>query len=124
MTPTLTKREVDIMAIIWRLGSATVGEIVEHLSDDLHYSTILTMCRTLESKGHIGHELKGRAFHYSAITQPEAAGDSALGRLVSKVFQGSREMLMARLVSGEDVTPEELRRMRYQLDERLKELDQ
>ena len=123
MTPALTKRELDIMAVIWSLGTATVSDIVERLPDDLHYSTILTLCRTLESKGHIAHTQDGRAFRYHALTQPEEAGDSALGRLVNKVFQGSREMLIARLVAAEDITPEELRRLRRKLDERLQELD-
>jgi BlaI family penicillinase repressor len=119
----LTRRELDVMAIVWELGSATVGEVVERLPDALHYSTVLTIFRTLEAKGHVRHERDGRAFRYHAVTRPEDAADGALSRLLDKVFQGSRELLVARLVSDERIAPEELRRMRKRLSERLKELE-
>jgi len=123
MRETLTRRELDVMAVVWELGSATVGEVVERLPDDLHYSTVLTIFRTLEAKGHVRHERDGKAFRYHPVTRPEDAGDRALQRLVDKVFQGSRELLVARLVSDEDIAPEELRRIRRRLTERLKELE-
>jgi BlaI family penicillinase repressor len=123
MREALTRRELDVMAVVWELGSATVGEVVERLPDDLHYSTVLTIFRTLEGKGHVRHEREGKAFRYFPVTRPEDAGDRALKRLVDKVFQGSREMLIARLVSDENIAPEELRRMRRRLTERLKELE-
>jgi BlaI family transcriptional regulator, penicillinase repressor len=123
MSVSLTRRELDVMAVVWELGSATVGEVVERLPDDLHYSTVLTIFRTLEAKRHVRHERDGKAFRYYPITRPEDAGDRALQRLVDKVFQGSRELLVARLVSDEDIAPEELRRIRRRLTERLKELE-
>lgn len=123
MPQALTRRELDVMAIVWELGSATVTDVVGRLPDDLHYSTVLTIFRTLEAKGHVRHERDGRAFRYFPVTQPEDAGDRALERLLAKVFQGSREMLVARLVSDESIAPEELRRIRRRLTARLKELD-
>jgi predicted transcriptional regulator len=124
MSAALTRRELDVMAVVWELGSATVGEVVDRLPDDLHYSTVLTVFRTLEAKGHVRHVRDGKAFRYHPVTRPEDAGDRALRRLVDTVFRGSREMLVARLVSDEGIAPEELRRMRRRLTARLKELGQ
>ncbi|MCZ6858244.1 MAG: BlaI/MecI/CopY family transcriptional regulator [Gemmatimonadetes bacterium] len=123
MSISLTKRELDVMSVVWQLGSATVGEVRDRLPDDLAYSTVLTIFRTLKTKGHVRYEQDGKAFRYHPLIKPDDAGDSALGRLLSKVYQGSREMLVTRLVSNEDVSPEELRSIRKMLDERLKEME-
>lgn len=112
------------MAVVWELGSATVGDVHERLPDDLAYSTVLTVLRTLETKGHVRHRQDGKAYRYFAVTRPEDAGDSALDRLVDKVFGGSRELLISRLVSGHGISPEELKRMRRLLDRRLREVDE
>ncbi|HEX9631888.1 MAG TPA: BlaI/MecI/CopY family transcriptional regulator [Gemmatimonadales bacterium] len=122
MSAALTRRELDVMAVVWELGSATVSDVVDRLPDDLHYSTVLTVFRTLEAKGHVRHVRDGKAFRYHPVTRPEDAGDRALRRLVDTVFRGSREMLVARLVSDEGIAPEELRRIRRRLTARLKEL--
>ncbi len=124
MSISLTKRELDVMSVVWQLGSATVGEVRDRLPDDLAYSTVLTIFRTLKTKGHVRYEQDGKAFRYHPLIKPDDAGDSALGRLLNKVYQGSREMLVTRLVSNEDVSPEELRNIRKMLDERLKEMEQ
>lgn len=124
MSVSLTKRELDVMSVVWELGSATVTEVRDRLPDDLAYSTVLTVFRTLESKGYVRHEQEGKAFRYHPLIAPDDAGDTALGRLLHKVYQGSRELLVTRLVSDENVSPEELRNIRRMLDERLKEIDQ
>ena len=119
----LTNRELDIMAILWRDGAGTVNEVWKGLDDDLAYSTVLTVLRTLESKGHVRHESEGKAYRYYPITQPEDAGGGALDRVLDKMYQGSRELLVTRLLADEEVSPEELRRIRELLDERLGELE-
>jgi len=124
MSISLTKRELDVMSVVWEMESATVGEVRDRLSDDLAYSTVLTIFRTLESKGFVRHEQEGKAFRYYPLIRADDAGDSALGRLLNKVYQGSRELLVTRLVSDENVSPDELRNIRKLLDERLKEMDQ
>jgi predicted transcriptional regulator len=118
----LTRRELDIMSVIWRLGDATVSEIRDELSDDLAYPTVQTMLRVLEGKRFVRHKLDGRAFRFYPLIGPDDAGDSALKRLVSKVYQGSRELL-SRLIADEDVSPEELRRMKKILQQRLDDAD-
>ncbi len=92
-------------------------------STDAAYSTVLTIFRTLEAKGFVRHEQDGKAFRYYPLIKPDDAGGTALSRILSKVYQGSRELLVARLVNDEDVSAEELRRIRKQLDERLKEIE-
>ncbi len=123
MSIRLTHRELDIMAVLWRHGSGTVNEVGDGLEDDLAYSTVLTMLRTLEGKGHVRHEAEGKAFRYYPITQPEDAGGGALDRVLDKIYQGSRELLVTRLLADEEVSSGELRRIRELLDERLEELE-
>ena len=119
----LTNRELDVMSIVWRLGSGTVNEVQDALGDRLAYTSVMTILKTLESKGHLRHELEGRAYRYYAQVEPAAAGAKTLNRLVDKVYQGSRAMLMAELLSDERVSPSELRRMRELLDKRLEEME-
>jgi len=123
VTTKLTNRELDIMAVLWRDGSGTVNQVWKGLEDDLAYSTVLTMLRTLEGKGHVRHEAEGKAYRYFPVTRPEDAGGHAIDRVLDKMYQGSRELLVTRLLADEEVSPDELRRIRELLDERLGELE-
>ena len=119
----LTPRELDVMAPLWRRGSATVSEVLADLGLDLAYTTILTVLRALEAKGAVRHQEEGKAYRYFPRIKPARIGDRSLSRLLEKVYQGSRELLITRLVADRDVSPEELRRLRKLLDQRLKEID-
>ena len=119
--PRLTDRELDVMSILWREGSGTVGEVRERLTDELAYTTVLWVLQTLEEKGHVRHEKEGRAYRYFPTLEQEEAGGSALSRIVDKVFHGSAAMLLAQLVSERKLPAEELERMRDLLDRRLAE---
>jgi predicted transcriptional regulator len=119
MDVAFTDRELDVMAVIWEFGPATVAEVQERLSDELAYTTVLTILRTLEEKGHVRHEEEGRAYRYHALVDRKAAGASALRRLVRKVFGGSPEMLLTQLVSERGLSSEQLERMRKLLEDRL-----
>ncbi len=121
MRITFTDRELDVMSVLWDLDSATVAEVREQLADDLAYTTVLTVLRTLEQKGYVGHTGEGRAHRYRPLVKREAAGRSALRRLVDKVFDGSPEMLLTNLVSDKNLRDEELRRLRRLLQGRLRE---
>ena len=116
-----TDRELDVMGVLWEQGPSTVSEVRESLTDDLAYTTVLTVLRVLEEKGHVGHEEEGRAHRYFPRVQRAEAGESALRRLTRQVFRGSPEMLLTHLVSDRQLTEADLRRMRELLDERLKE---
>lgn len=116
-----TERELDVMAVLWETGGATVAEVQAQLSDELAYTTVLTVLRTLEEKGHVGHEEEGRAYRYVPNVGRAEAGQSALERLVGKVFAGSPELLLTHLVAQRGLTADQLERMRQLLDERLEE---
>lgn len=118
--PGFTGRELDVMSILWKAGSGTVGEVREGLADDLAYTTVLWVLQTLEEKGHVRHEKEGRAYRYYPLVAQEEAGGSALSRIVDKVFHGSAEMLLAQLVEERDLSAPELERMRDLLESRLK----
>jgi predicted transcriptional regulator len=119
----LTKRELDLMSVLWERGSATVTEVLEHLPDDIAYSTVMTIMRTLEAKRHVRHEQEGKAFRFYPLTEPDEAADTALTRIVNKVFHGSRELVINRLVADENVSAEEIRRIKENLERRLEELE-
>ena len=121
MEVTFTEREMDVMAVLWEEGSATVAEVRDRLADDLAYTTVLTVLRTLEEKGHVGHVEEGKAHRYHPLVARAHAGESLLRRMTRKLFQGSPELLLTQLVSDRELTDEELRRMRALLDERLKQ---
>ena len=116
-----TDRELDVMSVLWDAGSATVAQVRERLSDDLAYTTVLTVLRTLEQKGYVRHTGEGRAHRYRPLVKRAAAGRSALRRLVDKVFDGSPELLLTQLVSDRNLGDEELRRLRKLLADRLRE---
>lgn len=116
---TFTDRELDVMAVLWEQGSGTVAEVQERLSDELAYTTVLTVLRILESKGYVGHEEEGRAHRYYPLVAREAAGESALRRMLRKLFRGSPELLVTQLVADRGLSDAELRRLRALLDERL-----
>lgn len=121
MEISFTDRELDVMGVLWDRGSATVAEVRDALPDELAYTTVLTVLRTLEEKGYVDHVGEGKAHRYRPLVARYKAGRSALTRLVRKVFRGSPEMLLTQLVSDRKLTQEELKRMRELLDERLGE---
>ncbi|MEX2530685.1 MAG: BlaI/MecI/CopY family transcriptional regulator [Gemmatimonadota bacterium] len=114
---TFTERELDVMSALWRAGSGTVTEVREALGDDAGYTTVLKILQILEEKGHVRHETEGRAYRYFPTVAPEEAGRSALGRIVNKIFHGSTELALARLVEERRISPEEIARMRQILDD-------
>jgi len=107
-----TDRETDVMQVLWDQGPSIVAEVRACLHDDLAYTTVLTILRTLEAKGYVGHEEEGRGHRYFATVQQQAAQESALRRLTGKLFKGSAELLFMHLVSDENLSTEQLQRMR------------
>jgi len=114
--PAFSDRELDVMSVLWRRGSGTVSEVRDELSDELGYTSVLKVLQILEEKGAVRHETEGRAYRYVPVVEPGEAGGHALRRIVSKIFHGSAEMVLARLVSERRLSQEELRRMRELLD--------
>jgi BlaI family penicillinase repressor len=109
----LTQRELDIMSVLWDLGEATVTEVRDRVDPDLAYTSISSMIRTLEIKGYVSHRRgQGKTHVYFPAIEPEAAGKSALGRVLDKIYGGSPIKLLAHLVDQRRLSDKELARMR------------
>jgi predicted transcriptional regulator len=109
----LTKREMDIMSVLWELGEATVNEVRDRVDPNLAYTGISSMIRTLETKGYVSHRRgEGKTHIYFPVIEREAAGESALGRVLDKIYGGSPIKLLAHLVDQHRLSDKELARMR------------
>lgn len=115
----LGDRELDVMAVLWQLGSGTVAEVRDRLPAELAYTTVLTILRNLETKGFIAHEAEGKAHRYFPRVAEQAARRSALARLVDKLFRGSPEELLAQLVEDHDLSRRDLDRLSRSLPAQL-----
>ncbi|MFN8650783.1 MAG: BlaI/MecI/CopY family transcriptional regulator [Gemmatimonadales bacterium] len=121
MAVELTERELDVMEVLWREGSGTVGEVRRKLKDPLAYTTVLTVLRTLEAKEIVRHEGEGKAYRYLPRVRREDVVHGAVRRLVRRLFRGSPEMLVTHLMNDHKVSAEELRRLKALVNARLEE---
>ena len=110
---TLSRRERQIMDILYRRGRATAAEVNEDLSGEPHYSTVRTQLRVLEEKGHVRHAEEGLRYVYMPAVPRRAARKSALKHLVDTFFDGSAEKVVAAVLGreGARLTDEELDRI-------------
>jgi BlaI family penicillinase repressor len=109
----LTQRELDIMSVLWDLGEATVTQVRDRVDPDLAYTSISSMIRTLEIKGYVSHRRgEGKTHVYFPVIDAETAGESALGRVLDKVYGGSPIKLLAHLMQQHRLSAKELARMR------------
>ncbi|HET9439028.1 MAG TPA: BlaI/MecI/CopY family transcriptional regulator [Longimicrobiales bacterium] len=114
----LTPRELDIMSVLWELGEATVTEVRDRIDPDLAYTGVSSMIRTLELKGYVSHRRgEGRTHVYFPLIEPEKAGESALSRVLDKVYGGSPIKLLAHLVEQQRLSEKDLARMRELLEQ-------
>src|SRR5256885_692384 len=109
----LSRRERQIMDILYRRGRATAGEVMADLSGDPNYSTVRTQLRVLERKSYVRHEEAGLRYVYIPAVPRHAARKSALRHLVDTFFDGSAEKVVGALLGGESarLTDEELTRI-------------
>lgn len=108
----LGDRELDVMGVLWDLGSGTVAEVRDRLPADLAYTTVLTILRNLEAKELVSHVAEGKAHRYYPKVARRVARRSALARIVDKLFHGSPEQLIAQLVEDESLSADDMRRLR------------
>ncbi len=109
------------MSVLWKLRDATVAEIRDGLADDLAYPTVQTILHILEGKGFVEHVQDGRAFRFRPTVARDAAADSAVHRIIAKMYHGSRELLVNRLLADEDISDEELQRIQAVIRRRIEE---
>jgi len=109
----LSRRERQIMDILYRRGRATANEVMADLTGNPSYSTVRTQLRVLESKGHVRHEEEGLRYVYTPALARHTARRSALRHLVDTFFDGSTEKVVGALLGGETarVSDEELDRI-------------
>lgn len=107
-----TERELDVMHVLWDRKTGTVAEVRDLIQDELAYTTILTVLRTLEKKGFVEHEMEGRSYRYHPVVSREDAREAHLRRLLTSVFGGSPSALVEKLLSSGRIPDAELRRIR------------
>jgi predicted transcriptional regulator len=116
---TLTQAELRLMRVLWARGESTVADMVTATSDEgsLAYTSVLTTIRVLESKGYVTHRQEGRAFLYSSSIGEHEAGRSEVRHVLQRFFGNSRERLLLSLLGDEEITPEELKRLKEAITE-------
>jgi predicted transcriptional regulator len=122
-TAQLSRRERQIMEIVYELGRATAVEVRERMPDPPSYSAVRAMLRILEDKGHIVHEQDGPRYVFLPIVPREEASETALRRLVRTFFGGSPEGAMAALLDldGDRLDEDALQRLAEMIDEARRE---
>ena len=101
--PPLSRREREVMDVLYRLGEATVAEVMEELVDPPTYSAVRSVVRILENKGHIAHREDGPRYVYAPAVKREKARRAALDQLVDTFFEGSSEQALVALLRRSDL---------------------
>src|SRR5580658_2645143 len=111
---TLTPAELRLMRVLWQRGESTVAEMVTATSmeGELAYTSVLTTIRILETKRYVTHRQEGRAFLYSSCVGELEAGRSEVRHVLQRFFGNSRERLLLSLLGDDEVSPDELKRLK------------
>ena len=104
MDPVFTDRELDIMNVVWKRGSASASEVQQALADTLAYNTVLTMLRILEDKGHVRHEQDGPRYVYLPTVARDNAKKSAMRHMLQTFFDGSASQAISALLDDPRAT--------------------
>jgi predicted transcriptional regulator len=99
--PPLTRRERQIMTILYRHGRATASDVMHELSGEPHYSTVRTQLRILEDKGYVRHEEEKLRYVYVPAVPQSEVGRTALEQLIETFYDGSTENVVAALLGFE-----------------------
>jgi predicted transcriptional regulator len=111
---TLTEAELRLMKILWLRGESAVSDLVAAMpeGETLAYNSVLTTVRILEQKGYVEHRQDGRAFVYRASVAEHEASRSEVKHVLSRFFGNSRERLLLSLLGDDEVSREELQRLK------------
>jgi predicted transcriptional regulator len=123
---TLTQAELRLMRVLWARGESTVADMVSATADEgsLAYTSVLTTIRILESKGYVAHRQEGRAFLYTSCIGEQEASRSEVRHVLQRFFGNSRERLLLSLLGDEDLSPEELKRLKEAIAEMPEEVEE
>jgi BlaI family transcriptional regulator, penicillinase repressor len=127
----MTRRSLDdlgplqreVMEVVWELGEASVHEVRERVAGTkrLAYTTVLSVMQKLEKLGWLRHRRSGRTYIYEPTRTRETAGSHSLGRFVDRIFGGDALSAFRHLLDDEDLTADDLMRLRRMIDARRKE---
>ena len=111
---TLTQAELRLMKVLWDRGESTVADMVTATSSDgeLAYTSVLTIIRILETKGYVSHRQEGRAFLYASSIGEVEASRSEVRHVLQRFFGNSRERLLLSLLGDDEISPDELKRLK------------
>ena len=106
----LSGPQLEIMKVVWRLGNATVRDVYEdlRLHRPIAYTTVMTMMKNMEAKGHLKKRSEGRAFVYAATVSEDRMLRRIVGDFIDRVFNGSTEPLLAHLVKERRLSEKDL----------------
>lgn len=114
----ITKKEEELMEILWEKGPQFVKDIVEMYDEPKpHFNTVSTMIRSLEAKGYVSHKAYGNTFQYYAVVDKEEFSKNTLKGVISKYFGNSFRKAVSALVNEEDISVEELKELVRQVEE-------
>ena len=116
---TLTPAELRLMRVLWSRGESTVADMVTATADEgtLAYTSVLTTVRILEDKGYVSHRQEGRAFLYSSAIGEQEASRSEVRHVLQRFFGNSREKLLLSLLGDDEISPDELKRLKEAIAE-------
>jgi len=118
MTPSdLSRRERQIMDVLFRLGEASAADVQDAMPDPPSYSAVRAQLRILEEKGHVSHTQEGPRYVYSPVVAPEKAQRSALRHMVTTFFDGSPAEAVAALLDDERLSSDEFDRLASLIDQ-------
>ena len=122
LTTQLSRRERQIMDVVYRLGQVTAAEVLAELPEPPSYSAVRAMLRLLEEKGHVRHEQDGPRYVYIPTVNRDKARKSAMRHLVRTFFDGSTEDAVAALLQNDaGISEDELERLSKLIDGAKKE---
>jgi len=114
----LTKLELQIMQVVWRLGTCNVSAVQDGLEQELAYTTVQTMLNILHRKGKLRRKLRGRAYEYSAAVTEANASGHALRDLIDRMFGGSSEELVMSLIKTRQIDAKRIAELTRRLEEK------
>jgi len=120
-TDPLSRRERQVLDILYAKGSASAADVLAALPDPPSYSAVRAMLRILEDKGHARHEQNGTRYVYLPVVSRERARRSALSRLVQTFFEGSAVQAAAALMDSKSLSNDELEKLQALIDRAKKE---
>ena len=103
--------ELEVMKVVWKLGRATVNDVLDNIDRKLAYTTVATTMKSLEKKGVLSHQVEGRTFVYQPLVKETEITHTMLNDLLERLFDNSAEKLVNTLLEVRETSPDEYNRL-------------